>query len=158
MPFTVKQLLAVQPPPPPLYPDWDPLRPTHSSSSINESYDYIDPDWLEAIAVSDIVSFRNYINAMSPPFMFHSSLTVPYRGTRLMSEGDVTAYLENQVIPAAWETILMMVPPTDRIYDLITMRQKNLGVSHVPSTYVSCSRSPWLAGLCSGPGIRGFNS
>lgn len=30
---------------------WDPLRPTHSSSSINKNYDYIDPAALEAIAI-----------------------------------------------------------------------------------------------------------
>lgn len=71
--------------------------------------------------------------------MFHSNLTVPFHGTRLMSEDDMTAYLETQVISAPWETILLMVPATDWLYDLITMRQQNLGVSRVPPT---CPLSP----------------
>lgn len=129
MPFTVEQLLAAQPPPPPLYPEFDPLRPTHSSSSANENYDYIDPADLQSISSAEIASFRKHINSMSPPFMFHSNVTVPFRGTRLMTEGDVTAYLETQVIPAAWETVLLLVPPTDRVYDLLTMRQRNFSVS-----------------------------
>lgn len=140
MPFTVEQLLTVQPPAPPLYPAFDALRRTHSSSSANENYDYIDPADLQSISSAEIASFRKHINSMSPPFVFHSNLTVPFRGTRLMTEGDVTAYLETQVIPAAWETVLLLVPPTDRVYDLLTMRQRNFNVSAVTSSDQSCCR------------------
>lgn len=77
---------------------------------------------------------------MSPGVSFTTVLKLPFRGTCLMTEADVTSYLDTQVIVAAWEAVLKMVPPTNRAYDLMTVRQMKLGVGSAPliSDFIFC--------------------
>lgn len=65
---------------------------------------------------------------MSGKVSFDSELKLPFRASSLTNEADVAIYLETQVIIAAWETVIEMVPTTERNYDLMTLRQMHMGV------------------------------
>lgn len=128
--LSVQEFLSLPPDTPP--PVIRPPHPTHIPSSANSEYDYIDPARLAPLRSEVLDQFRSFIRSMSPAVSFISVHKLPFRGTCLMTEADVASYLDTQVIVAAWEAVLKIVPPTDRTYDLMTIRQMYLGVSATP--------------------------
>lgn len=119
------------------------LRPAHSSSRNNNDYRPIETDMLLSMDIRLVNMFRAFITSMSPTVSFDSTLKLPFDGSSLTTEADVTTYLETQVIISAWQVVLQMVPPTDRMYDLMTMRQMYLAVrvvfqSNIYPLYYCC--------------------
>lgn len=127
VPLSLQEFLRVSPDTPPPVIRTPGL--THISSSTNSDYDYIDPSILVPLHPGVIDQFRSFIRSISPAIPFTTALKLPFLGTCLMTEADVTSYLNTQVIVAAWEAVLKLVPPTNRTYDLATIRQMKLGVS-----------------------------
>lgn len=112
--------------------------PTYVSSSTNINHDPIDLRRLAPLHSLVIDQFRTFIRSVSPDITFTSVCKMPFRGTCLMTEADVTSYLDTQVIVAAWEAVLRMVHPTERTYDLMAIRQMKLGVSSAPFLLIVC--------------------
>lgn len=113
--LTTDQLLAILPkiaPP-----------STYTSSKMNHDYASIHLEFLDRVHPCVITRFRKFLNDMSRSVSFDSELKMPFRGSSITTEGNITSYLESQVIQAAWEAVLEMVPPTKREYDLLTVRQ-----------------------------------
>lgn len=74
--------------------------------------------------------FRNCIHLMSEhtKISFKDPLALPWEGCSMVSEAMVTSYLDTQVLFAAWQAVLRMVPAT-RDYDLEMVKQAPVDVS-----------------------------
>lgn len=102
--------------------------PAHTSSKCNHNYESIPQTSLVRVAGEEITRFRTFLKSMSKSVLFDSVMKLPFDASTITTEGDVTAYLQSQVIMAAWQAVLEMVPPTKREYDLLTVRQFYLEV------------------------------
>lgn len=130
IPFTLSpaQLLAVVPQPASfsisafLSYDVPVNRPAHSSSKKNQEYDSILPSSLVRISDQLLIRFKQFVASMSPDVTFNSELKLPFHASSLTNEVDVIIHLETPAIIAAWETVLAMVPTSERNYELMAMR------------------------------------
>lgn len=137
--YTIKQLLAYQPPlpSPPSGVSVAILaakvcRPTHYSSSSTRSYAPINSRSLRPIPNVPIVEFRALIDSMDS-VKFDQRMALPWDASPMMSEACVTSYLDVQVLGAAWQIVLQMLPD-DRDYDLQMVKQAALEVIFPHST------------------------
>ncbi|KAL0631984.1 hypothetical protein Q9L58_009135 [Maublancomyces gigas] len=93
-----------------------------TSSKKTQNHDAIALQSLVKTDDSIIATFRSFVRSMSPAVSFPTSLMLPVHGRSMNSQGDVTSYLDFQVIAASWETFLQMMP-VQRTYDPLTARQ-----------------------------------
>lgn len=100
-------------------------RPTHSSARALE-YEWIDETTLHTILGVEIAIFRKRIQSMDS-VKFGHSLALPWEASPMLSEGCVTAYLDAQVLGAAWQAVLQLLPK-DRDYDLQMVKQASTSV------------------------------
>lgn len=126
--FTVQQLLAyqIQPPPSPSGLIVAALaakikRQTHNSSAASLKYDPILDHSLRKIPALVIDKFRARIAAMAS-VKFDHPISLPWDASPMLSEGSVTGYLDSQVLIAAWQAVLQMLP-LQREYDLQMVKQ-----------------------------------
>lgn len=109
-------------------------RPTHSSARALQ-YEWIDETTLHTILGVEIANFRKRIDSMES-IKFGHSLALPWEASPMLSEGCVTGYLDAQVLGAAWQAVLQLLPK-ERDYDLQMVKQ-------VPATVSLCGYSPEL--------------
>lgn len=144
--FTVQQLLAhtipVAPPPSSRSCGSRPVpnslgRPSHSSSKLNEKYEPILAESLYPDTPAIVSDFRDRIRAISraATITFQDPLVLPWDACSMLSEGMVTSYLDTQVLFAAWQAVLRMVPAI-RNYDLEMVKQAPIEVMIFPQVAV----------------------
>lgn len=135
-PFTVQQLLAytVHAAKPPSsrscgFVTNQSSRPAHSSSKRNEEYEPILSFSLYPIHPVVVGAFRTRVLSISATsqILFKDPLTLPWDGCSMVSEGMVTAYLDTQVLFAAWQAVLRMAPAV-RNFDLEMVKQAPIDV------------------------------
>lgn len=107
-----------------------PTRPAHSSSKRNEEYEPIISLSLYPINPVVVAAFRTRVLSLSDSsqILFKDPLTLPWDGCSMVSEGMVTAYLDTQVLFAAWQAVLRMAPAV-RNFDLEMVKQAPIDVS-----------------------------
>lgn len=153
--FTVQQLLAHTPPVAPTpssrscgsRPAPNALgRPSHSSSKLNEKYEPILAESLYPEAPVIVSDFRDRIRAISraATITFQDPLVLPWDACSMLSEGMVTSYLDTQVLFAAWQAVLRMVPAI-RNYDLEMVKQAPIEVKISPPRFKCSSRELTIA-------------
>lgn len=98
-----------------------------TSSKKTQNHDAIALQSLVKTDDSIVATFRSFVRSMSPAVSFPTSLRLPVHGRSMNSQGDVTSYLDFQVIAASWETFLQMMP-VQRTYDPLTARQHPIEV------------------------------
>lgn len=84
-------------------------------------YEWIDETTLHTILGIEIASFRTRVQSMES-IKFGHSLALPWEASPMLSEGCVTGYLDAQVLGAAWQAVLQLLPK-DRDYDLQMVKQ-----------------------------------
>lgn len=106
-----------------------PTRPAHSSSKRNEEYEPILSLSLYPINAVVVAAFRTRVLSISDTsqILFKDPLTLPWDGCSMVSEGMVTAYLDTQVLFAAWQAVLRMAPAV-RNFDLEMVKQAPIDV------------------------------
>lgn len=126
--YTLTELLAYQPqmPSPPSgisasIVDSKTKRPTHSSSLRSMKYEWIHEQSLRRVMGCAITSFRDRLQAMNS-LRFDQPMALPWNASPMLSEGCVTGYLDAQILGAAWQAVLQMVPK-QRDYDLQMAKQ-----------------------------------
>lgn len=70
-----------------------------------------------------VETFCDSITALSAFITFRNDMKQPFTASTISNEGDVTAYLESQVIIPTWEAVTRMFSLTGRTYDLMSKRQ-----------------------------------
>lgn len=95
-------------------------RPTNSSAKPLQ-YEWIDETTLHTILGVEIANFRKRIQSMES-VKFGHSLAPPWEASPMLSEGCVTGYLDAQVLGAAWQAVLQLLPK-ERDYDLQMVKQ-----------------------------------
>lgn len=132
--FTVKQVLdyPLQTPSPPsgasvTIAASKATRPTHNSSARALLHQPIHPDSLSAISASHISAFRLRLKSMES-IRFNDPMSLAWEASPMLSEGCVTGYLDAQVLGAAWQAVLQMLPK-ERDYDLEMVKQVPAAVS-----------------------------
>lgn len=135
--FTVKQVLdyPLQTPSPPSGASVNiaaakATRPTHNSSARALLHQPIHPHSLSAISAFNISAFRHRLKSMDS-IRFNDPMSLVWEASPMLSEGCVTGYLDAQVLGAAWQAVLQMLPK-DRDYDLEMVKQ-------VPAEVCLCS-------------------
>lgn len=125
--YTIKQLLdyPLQTPSPPsgvsiALLEAQTNRPTHSSARAMD-FETIEETTLRPILGIEIANFREQIQSMES-IRFSHSMAIPWEASPMMSEGCVTGYLDAQVLGAAWQAVLQMLPK-ERDYDLQMVKQ-----------------------------------
>lgn len=144
--LTLEQLLKspLAPPPSKEYsangsPDDDEHPTPHTSSKNNRLYGPIDDQFLQMFTRKKIQTFRDSITALSGFVKFQNDMKQPFSASTISNEGDVTAYLESQVIIPTWEAVTRMFPLYQRSYDLMSKRQYYMKVwDPVPGFLESC--------------------
>lgn len=96
-------------------------RPTHNSSARALLHQPIHPHSLSAISAFNISAFRHRLKSMES-IRFNDPMSLVWEASPMLSEGCVTGYLDAQVLGAAWQAVLQMVPK-DRDYDLEMVKQ-----------------------------------
>lgn len=131
--YTVKQLLAHQPQRPSPASGISATilasranRPTHKSSAASDKYDPIHASRLRLIPALPINEFREVIDSMDS-IQFSQPMALPWEASPMLSEGCVTSYLDAQILGAAWQAVLQMLPDK-RDYDLQMVKQVPLVV------------------------------
>lgn len=131
--YTVKQLLAHQPQRPSPASGISATilasranRPTHKSSAASDKYDPIHASRLRLIPALPINEFRAVIDSMNS-IQFSQPMAIPWEASPMLSEGCVTSYLDVQILGAAWQAVLQMLPD-QRDYDLQMVKQVPLVV------------------------------
>lgn len=129
-PLTLEQLLKSPLAPPPSKefsangnPDDDEQPTPHTSSKNNRHYAHIDDLSLTMFTRKKVKTFRDSIAALSAFVTFRNDMKQPFTASTISNEGDVTAYLESQVIIPTWDAVTRMFPLSGRTYDLMTKRQ-----------------------------------
>lgn len=101
-------------------------RRTHNSSANSLKYQPILDDSLRKLPAVVIEKFRTRIAAMNS-IKFDHPISLPWDASPMLSEGSVTGYLDSQVLIAAWQAVLQMLP-LDRDYDLQMVKQVSVVV------------------------------
>lgn len=102
-------------------------RPTHNSSARALLHQPIHPHSLSAISAFNISAFRHRLKSMES-IRFNDPMSLVWEASPMLSEGCVTGYLDAQVLGAAWQTVLQMLP-NERDYDLEMVKQVPAAVS-----------------------------
>lgn len=125
--LTLEQLLkaplAPRPPKGVSDDDNEPEPVPHTSSKNNMKYDPVDPGCLLMLTDTKVERFCNYVTALSGFVTFPENMKQPFTASTINNEGDVTAYMESQVVIPAWEAVTRMFPPSHRDYDILNRRQ-----------------------------------
>lgn len=129
-PLTLEQLLkaVIVPPPPKEFSttgnttdDEEPI--PHTSSRHNHHHGGIKDAALRMFTRKKVRTFCDIVTALSEFVMCQNDMKQPFNGSTITNEGDVTAYLECQVIIPTWEAVTRMFPASGRTYDLMSKRQ-----------------------------------
>lgn len=144
--LTLEQLLKspIAPPPAKEYstngsPDDDAEPTPHTSSKNDRHYGGIDQQCLQMFTRKKVQTFRDSITAFSGFITFQNDTKQPFSASTISNEGDVSAYLESQIIIPTWEGVTRMFPLSQRTYDLMSKRQYYMKVCDpVPGCLKSC--------------------
>lgn len=134
--YTMKQLLAyqVQLPSPTSRPSTVKIEdndPEENSTVLG--YDSILGSSLQRICKLHVSKFRSRIETMDS-VKFDQPMALPWHASPMLSAGCVAGYLDAQVLGAAWQVVLQMVPQ-ERDYDLQMVKQASLMVCLPSDTY-----------------------
>lgn len=105
-------------------------RPTHKSSDTSDKYQSIKITTLREVPNILVGSFRDKITAMDS-IKFDHPIALRWDASPMMSEGSVTGYLDAQVLIAAWQAVLQMLPQ-ERNYDVQMVKQTAIEVIFLP--------------------------
>lgn len=105
-------------------------RPSHNSSARALEYESIIPGTLRLIPGLAIAQFRNRVKSLES-IRFGNSMAIPWEASPMLSEACVTGYLDAQVLGAAWQAVLQILPH-ERDYDLQMVKQ-------LPTEVCDCS-------------------
>lgn len=111
-------------------------RPTHNSSAKALDYECIIPGTLRPIPGLEIAQFRDRVKSLDS-IRFGHTMAIPWEASPMLSEACVTGYLDAQVLGAAWQAVLQILP-RERDYDLQMVKQLPAEVcnfSHSPTTF-----------------------
>lgn len=114
------------------------MRHAHNSSVKNYNYQAIAVDLLMQTPKPLIDRFRTFLKSMSPAVSFPNPLMLPFETCSTSSEVDVTCYLDSQVVTSAWQSVIRMIPPERRSYDLLSVKQLQTQVSQLVSLVSRC--------------------
>lgn len=142
--YTTRQVLAyqVQMPSPTSVPRRGSVTINHPvQSSIAPEFRWIVGSSLQRIRKLHISEFRSRIEMMDC-VKFDDPMALPWHASPMLSEGCVTSYLDAQVLGAAWQVVLQMVPQ-ERDYDLQMVKQATITVCHPHSPrFYEANHSP----------------
>lgn len=82
-----------------------------------------------------ITTFRERLDSMNC-IRFDQPMALPWNASPMLSEGCVSAYLDAQILGAAWQAVLQMVPE-QRNYDLQMAKQIPVVVSPLFHSHVA---------------------
>lgn len=110
-------------------------RPAHSSSNHNTKFGAILTNALDPVPQDQLDRFKSFVRAI--PIRFPSPPVARFKGWSVTTEGDVAHFLVAQVIDAAWQVVLEMVP-SERGCDLTATKQLTIKVCHPLSCSIIC--------------------
>lgn len=143
-PLTLDQLLKspILPPPPREFSahgsaadDEDPK--PHPSTRNTGHYGSIEAGYLQMFTRKKVRKFCDFVTALSSFVTFQNDMRQPFTASTTTTEGDISAYLESQVVIPAWEAVTRMFPPSAGINDLMSKRQFYMQVCDTRSSLPS---------------------
>lgn len=98
-------------------------RHAHNSSKEIGNYPSISEVMLAKRPINIIDRFRAVIKSMEPSISFPTSIMLPFQYSAMSSKVDVSSYLDVQVVISAWPVVTRRFPPSQRSYDLLSVKQ-----------------------------------